>query len=63
VSTAGRFRELLDRPLAIPALLALASGAGLVTALVSDGARDLVACAGIGLPLAAITWARLTRTR
>jgi hypothetical protein len=50
-------RVALTRTLFIPGLLALASGAGLVAALVSDGTWDLVAWAAVGSPLAAIAWA------
>lgn len=51
------WRAALTRTFFVPGLLALASGAGLVAALVSDGTWDLVAWVAIGLPLAAIAWA------
>ena len=50
-------RVALTRTFFVPGLLALASGAGLVAALVSDGAWDLVAWLAIGAPLASIGWA------
>ena len=50
-------RVALTRTFFVPGLLALVSGAGLVAALVSDGASDQFAWVAIGSPLAAITWA------
>jgi hypothetical protein len=50
-------RVALTRTFLVPGLLALASGAGLIAALVSNGAWDLVAWVAVGSPLAAIAWA------
>jgi hypothetical protein len=46
---------------AVPALIAVASVAGLVIALTGDGWRDAAAWAGLCVPLIAIGWA--TRAR
>ena len=50
-------RAALRRTFLVPGLLALASGTGLVAALVSDGTWDLVAWVAVGAPLVAIGWA------
>jgi hypothetical protein len=50
-------RVALTRTYFVPGLLALVSGAGLVTALVSDGTWDLLAWVAVGSPLAVIGWA------
>ncbi len=48
------WRVALTRTLFVPGLLALASGSGLIAALVSDGTWDLLAWVAVGSPLAAI---------
>lgn len=40
----------------VPALLAVASGAGLVSALVGDGVWDMLSWFALGAPLAVIVW-------
>ena len=42
---------------ALPILIALASLAGLVSALTGDGWRDWIAWAGLLVPVAAVGWA------
>jgi hypothetical protein len=39
-----------------PTLLAVASGAGLVSALVGDGVWDMLSWLALGAPLAVIVW-------
>lgn len=48
---------------AIPILVALASGIGLVTALVGDGVWDVLSWVGLGLPVALSVWHGLYRRR
>ena len=56
-----------DRPLStrqifqIPALLALVSLAGLISALLGAGWWDILSWLTLGLPVAAIAWAFATR--
>ncbi len=47
----------------LPALIALASLIGLVTALTGDGWRDAVAWVALAIPLATVGWARFARRR
>ena len=49
------------RTFAVPGWIALASGTGLVVALIGDGKVDLAACAAVAAPLAAIAWACVKR--
>lgn len=46
---------------AVPALIAAASLIGLVGALLDDGAWDVVGWIGLGIPVAALVWARIVR--
>jgi hypothetical protein len=48
---------------AIPVLLALATLAGLLSALTGDGIADWPAWVGLGLPVAATTWAMRVQRR
>ena len=56
-------RRPLARIFAAPALLALLSLAGLVTALIGDGGYDLFAWLALGAPVAAFLWAMRARRR
>ena len=47
----------------LPGLLALLGAAGLIVALLGDGAWDLLAWLGLGLPAVIGTWALLPRRR
>lgn len=49
------------RVFGIPAIIAIASLAGLFAALLGDGAFDATAWFGLGAPVAAIAWAMLRR--
>lgn len=55
----GRPRRHLAGTFAVPGLLAVAGGLGLMVALAGEGMLDVVANAGIAAPLAAIAWAWL----
>ena len=44
-----------------PIGIALVSAAGLLLALVGDGALDRLAAAAVGMPVAAVLWALLAR--
>lgn len=44
-----------------PVLIALVSGAALIVGLLGSGGYDLLSWIGVGLPLAVILWASLTR--
>ena len=46
---------------AMPAILAVATLVGLVTALTGDGWRDAVGWLGLALPVATVVWAVRTR--
>lgn len=46
---------------AVPAAIAAASLIGLVGALLDDGAWDVVGWVGLGIPVAALAWARIVR--
>lgn len=47
-------RRTHRRTLVIPGLIAVATLVGLVAGLLGDGANDLIAWLGVGLPLAVI---------
>lgn len=51
----------LARTFGMPALIALASAVGLVSALLGDGVNDWVSWIGLGVPVAVIAWAWLRR--
>lgn len=51
----------LMRVFGVPALIAVASLAGLVAALLGDGAFDATSWLGLSAPVAAIAWAMLRR--
>jgi len=40
----------------VPAILFVASAAGLIVALIGDGAWNAAGWLGVGLPIAAIAW-------
>ncbi|MET0252027.1 MAG: hypothetical protein ABW203_07600 [Novosphingobium sp.] len=46
---------------AMPLVIAVLSVVGLVAALTGDGWRDALAWAGLGVPVAAVAWARRAR--
>lgn len=48
---------------AIPVLLALATLAGLLSALTGDGIADVPAWVGLGLPVVATAWAMRVQRR
>ncbi|MBA2124726.1 hypothetical protein DLM45_00590 [Hyphomicrobium methylovorum] len=48
--------KTLRQIFAVPLLLAIVSGVGLVAALLEDGVQDYFWSAAVGLPLAAIAW-------
>jgi hypothetical protein len=50
-------RRSLGAVFAAPIASGVASVIGLVAALTGDGARDAIAWAGLGLPVAAAAWA------
>jgi hypothetical protein len=54
-------RSTLLRTFGAPAVIALATLAGLVAALVGDGPYDITSWLGLAVPLAAIAWAMLRR--
>lgn len=47
----------------LPILIALVSLTGLVSALTGDGLRDAIAWVGLGIPIAAVAWARIAQAR
>jgi hypothetical protein len=47
----------------MPAVLGVVTAAGLVSALIEDGAFDAMSWVLLGLPLLVIAWALLTRGR
>jgi hypothetical protein len=47
---------------AAPTLIAIASSAGLVTALVGDGLMDVIAWIGLGIPVAVSAWFLRTKS-
>lgn len=51
--------QSLARIFAVPALLAVLSTVGLVSALLGDGCYDLIAWLGLAAPVAVVAWARL----
>lgn len=50
------------RVFGIPALLALLSSIGLISALVGDGVYDIVSWLGLGIPIIVILYAMTQRT-
>lgn len=62
MSRASR-RANLWRTFAAPLLILAASIVGLVAALVANGVGDWIAWAALSVPVAAIIWGRLRRSR
>jgi hypothetical protein len=54
-------RPGLARTFAVPALIALASLAGLFVALLGDGVFDFASWLTLAMPVAAIAWAMVAR--
>jgi hypothetical protein len=51
----------LARTFGVPALIAVASLTGLISALMGEGLADWISWIGLGIPVAAIAWAWLSR--
>lgn len=52
---------MTGRTFAIPALIAVLSSIGLVSALTGDGLRDLLSWILLAVPVAAVGWAMIAR--
>ncbi|MDP3490588.1 MAG: hypothetical protein Q8R71_10660 [Phenylobacterium sp.] len=59
--TSGRAN--LWRTFAAPLMILVASGVGLIAALMTNGPGDWLSWAALSIPLAAIVWGRLYRRR
>ncbi len=56
-----RPRSSLRSVYGVPLLVGTVSAAGLIGALIGDGAADAAACAAVGAPLAVLAWVRRRR--
>lgn len=54
-------RQTLREVFAAPAVIAIATLVGLVSALTGDGWRDALAWGGLAAPVAVLLWARAAR--